>query len=621
MSAWNRNSFCIDISEQFIFVGTNSGQIEVVDVDTFSVMNSVQAHDGLIETMAGHSYHKLIAAYGKDGWVSIWSYNDAGQLTKIQDIQTRYFSPPDNEPPFKSTSQALCWHKTKKRLAGHSGNSGVFEIDISDQSYNLLHCSRIFKNLDVITTQYVENSDQLLVASIRGHAALTDGGKVIKEWDFGKGNRNQALHWFEHLSDGNYLIASDGQRIIRFSITDTEPVTQGPLVAKDHLEHVTLNRKERRAFCSSFDRNIYEIDPDTCESLGTIWKAPFKCRWIKTLERDPSLMIVNCRNGGLYKVNINDGKSIGIIKDTPDALWSGIILQNNFILAGEGDYWRLLEATGSDFNQRSTTFLSKKIQFEADSKYYTKRVISVGEDGQVLLGRSDGSLVLSKPENSTTLCKLPAAVRDLVYSQSRKAVYVACEDSHVYKVDISLGTATSIQQFEMPVWAVALNEDDTTLAVGTRMNFVYFLNLSEHKIEKVSTECRFIKRLKWYDSNRLFVASSGSLRQLNQKAQSSLTLVAKVSNTMEDFDWDINSRYIVAISYSRDIYLFDFASGKRLDIHGDSMDYSKGILFLKKDTALSGYRTDFITFGRSGRINLFRVHDERIISLGPVAIT
>jgi hypothetical protein len=49
------------------------------------------------------------------------------------------------------------------------------------------------------------------------------------------------------------------------------------------------------------------------------------------------------------------------------------------------------------------------------------------------------------------------------------------------------------------------------------------------------------------------------------------------------------------------------------------MDYSKGIAWLDSSVDPRLYPWDFITWGRSGAAHHFRIHDEKIMALGPLA--
>ena len=130
------------------------------------------------------------------------------------------------------------------------------------------------------------------------------------------------IHWFEHVSAGEYLVASDSCFVARLDIeSSADPLVSAPFT-RDDLEHVTYNPTSGRSFVSSFDRTIYEIDPKTCVVIGPVCHLPFKARWLASMTREPSTLVVQVRNGGLYKYNVETGACLGIIKETPEALWT-----------------------------------------------------------------------------------------------------------------------------------------------------------------------------------------------------------------------------------------------------------------------------------------------------------
>ena len=144
------------------------------------------------------------------------------------------------------------------------------------------------------------------------------------------------LHWIEHLHGDTYLIASDLGLVARINLSSEEVPIMGDRFAHDDMEFLTYNKTSNRAFATSFDRNVYEIDPVSCQSKGIIYQPGYKCVWAKTLEREPSTLIVQSRNGGLFKADVNTGETIAVIKETPDALWTSLVMPNgNLIAAGE----------------------------------------------------------------------------------------------------------------------------------------------------------------------------------------------------------------------------------------------------------------------------------------------
>src|SRR5205823_3686389 len=130
---------------------------------------------------------------------------------------------------------------------------------------------------------------------------------------------------------------SDSRRVFRFDVTGKKEPKISEYLCRDHMERITLNKRTGRAFCSSFDRNVTEFDPHTLESKGIAVETPFKLRWLHSMERQPSTMLLQCRNGALYKVDLDSKRLTGVIRETPNALWSGAAVDSKQIyIAGEG---------------------------------------------------------------------------------------------------------------------------------------------------------------------------------------------------------------------------------------------------------------------------------------------
>ena len=97
-------------------------------------------------------------------------------------------------------------------------------------------------------------------------------------------------------------------------------------------------------------------------------------------------------------------------------------------------------------------------------------------------------------------------------------------------------------------------------------------------------------------------------------------LVTTMQNTVEDFIWDNMRRYLVVICYMTTIALADFETGEKLDLVRDQLDYSKGLMWLDPTPDPRLYPYDFVTWGRSGDVHQFRIHDEQLVALGPVGV-
>jgi hypothetical protein len=124
--------------------------------------------------------------------------------------------------------------------------------------------------------------------------------------------------------------------------------------------------------------------------------------------------------------------------------------------------------------------------------------------------------------------------------------------------------------------------------------------------------------MQWAGADELLYGSSDGVFRYTLGDESPQVLVTGMQNTVEDFIWDARRQYLVVICYQCTIGLFDYKTGERLDHVRDQMDYSKGIAWLDASVDTRLYPWDFITWGRSGALHHFRIHEERIVALGPL---
>jgi hypothetical protein len=122
------------------------------------------------------------------------------------------------------------------------------------------------------------------------------------------------------------------------------------------------------------------------------------------------------------------------------------------------------------------------------------------------------------------------------------------------------------------------------------------------------------------DADTFLFGSGDEVRRYTLGTGASEPLVTLMRNTVEDFIWDARQQYLLAISYQCTIALCDFLTGEKLDLVRDQMDYSKGLAWLDASVDRRLYPWDFITWGRSGTAHRFRIHDERIVALGPLPV-
>ncbi len=619
--AWSKiNAFCIDIDERWIFSGDASGRIRTVNIEGLGILSEVQAHGGTISALAAHPRLPIIAALGMDQYVTIWRYEETGELRRLHSFSVRpILCGNDTEEylPVLSESQAIGFHSSKSQIVTRSGNGGLLEIAFDAEGWCVLRCTRLHASYDLVTARYLIDSERIAAGMTRGVAVLCEDGKILRQWRFG----DESVHWFEHYHDKTYLVASDSRRVIRLDFSGESEPLEGAPFALDDFEHVTRNRMSGRVFASSFDRNVYEIDPRTCAKTALIYASPFKNRWIKTLERDPSVLLVQCRNGGLYKVDLATGQVVSALKETPDALWTAAKTPNDtLIVAGEGAYFlELSPRQVENPHVRKTAFTARRLALATEAASYTKRVVVHERLGTMAFARTDGEILIGGTDRTERLMKFDSAVRDLTFHPSEPWLFASCEDGRVVKIDVIRRKTIVEHRSPLPVWTIAYNAEKDLLAVSERMGELIFLDGRTLTRKGAETKHRFAKRMKWIDGDRLLYNLSAGLYRYDMRKGAAEEIVPSQGNTLEDFTWDAGRRYLAFISYTRNVSLCDFESGSLLSVVPDQMDYSKGIFWLDGPLSRSGYPYEFLTFGRTGVPCLYQVHDGRILSLGQVS--
>lgn len=615
-------SFCIDPTEKWIFAGNISGELSVIDIDHFRVLDETQAHAGGIQAVVAHPVLPYVAALATDRRVSVWNYDGAAKLREVCSVKLRDIKPTndlDSIPYVQSTSQALGFHDSKRRIATRSGNAGLLEFEFDeDGSFRILNCTRIHRDADLVSVRFAKNTDMLLSGSIDGEFVLSKRGRIIRRWDIGHN-----VHWAEHLSGTTYLLASDGRCVARVDISGKKEMLIGDSFTRDDLEHVTYNRSSRRAFVGSFDRMIYEIDVNSCGPKRVVFQPPFKCRWVKTLLRSPDTLLIQCRNGGLYKVAVDTGECLSVIKNTPSALWTAVNSPDgSVVIAGEGESLTCIEPQSCDSQSRATQFRTHRVPLDLQPDSYTKRMVQQKSTGRLILGRTNGDVAIVEDRKVSHVVNLGSAVRDLDVAEGSPAVFAACEDGRVHRLDSVTGVVSHTFQSpnQQPYWSLAFNPGRNALAIGERGGELLVLDAGDFSVITRGLKTSRTKRMKWVDEDTLLYNKQDALHCIDFSSGVRSRRTGPVGNTIEDFIWDADRRYLVMISYTCNLFLCDFDSGDVINEVPDQMDYSKGLIWLDPTSSSNAYPMDFITFGRSGNAHHFRIHDEKILALGPIGI-
>lgn len=623
-------SFTVDPDERLLFAGTMGGDVLAVDIDRFEIAERRHVHEGAVEAVAAHPRLPYLAAMSMDRSVSLLTRPngaDGGSgkganrpglalLDRFgfRDVACRNDRAP--VPATQSLSQALTFHPQDKRLATRSGNGGVMELDFADDRLALRHCTRFHGDIDLVTVRYVAGGDALISAA-GGHAVLSRDGEEIRSWTLGDFN----LHWFEPLGDDEYLIACDELYVIRLDIQDRKPPLRGLRLTRDDLEHVTYNAASGRAFVAGFDGTVYEIDPESCDYKRIAWVAPYKMRWVKTLERDPDILIGHCFNGGLYKVDLESQRILARIKETPNTVWTSVRAGDRLFFAGEGDLVREVKLAGAERVSKAPRIAlgpAREKGGDAEGATFTKRM-AMGPSG-LILAEKDGRVLELGESGARLLADIGQELRDIATVPNAPFAFVCTERGEVLKLRTDDGriVAAYHDRLREPIWSLAYHPSRNILAFAERRGHLVLADGDSlealHRARKTSRP----KRMKWWNDTLIYVRT-GELWRFELESRAMRPYVEDCGNTVEDFIWDASERYLVLVNYRTELVLCDFKTGAKLCVAPDQADFSKGLAWLDQPDCADAYPLDFVTFGRSGTAHLYRIHNERLTALGPIA--
>jgi WD40 repeat protein len=606
--------FCLNLEQRVVYTGTMGGALSGYSIDDLARQFEIPAHAGLIAAVAYQSNRRLIACLGGDNTVSVWKIEDGGTPSFLCRIPLWNLQPSNDErfiADFQSESQALAFHDYLPRIATRSANGALLEFDIDDfGQYRYRHCLRIFDSSDLTCVRYVPESSLLLAGSTGGQLGIISNGEVIGDVVTGGSN----IHWIEPLGAGEFLLASDSRQVIRVSVYELGKALAGPKFCRDDLEHVALSNDGKSAYAASFDRKIYRVNPQTCLAQGIVFDAPFKCRWVRPVPGDAERLVVQTRDGGLHLVDVLSKSVLKSIRHTPPAIWTSDRRDADRIyLAGEPDAVFTLDL------KRGTTSMVSIEHLSKGSQVYTKRLISLDGGRGCLLGRTDGIILRLKDDEIVGALHADAPVRDLSEGPDG-TVFAALEDGRVLGIDLDELAVTMkfVSPIDEPIWSLAFNGQDT-LAIGERGGKLRLL--SARSLEQVSEHTQLVrpKRMKWQNSQRLMFGWSDQLRALNLADGSEELIVDSIGNTIEDFIVQVEYDYVAFISYMRNIYLARARTGEILCMVPDGEDYSKGLAWVTRSQLVHEDGVpEFITYGRHGSINRYKIVNEKILPAGQI---
>lgn len=382
---------------------------------------------------------------------------------------------------------------------------------------------------------------------------------------------------------------------------------------RDHLERVDYNQRSGRAFASSFDRCIYEICPETCESLGVVLKTPMKCRWLVTLDREPDTLIAQCRNGALYKMSLSARSITGVIKKTPNALWCGLTnLDGSITLAGDGSEVISLHSQKNNSVSGQNQYKTDWVELGYNPGVYTKRMALDLSSGDVLHARTDGQVLRWDGVTISLVIHHPSPLRDIAISVDSMNFWTATEDGCVYRCTMTGDVKASFTSPRAePVWALAYNSERNLLCVSEREGALSVLDADSLSCLAELQGFRRTKRMRWINNDRLWAVSLSSIREVDFVRNTSTEVIPNQRNTIEDFACSPDGRFVALVTYAQNITLYDLKSLTYMHSISFDMHYPKGIEWI--DAGLNTY--EFIVWGRSGVARNYGVHDGRIIFL------
>tara|TARA_B100000073_G_scaffold345068_1_gene353254 strand:- start:4761 stop:6650 length:1890 start_codon:yes stop_codon:yes gene_type:complete len=610
-------SFTLDSKESFLLSGTNGGSIFIQSIENLEIIADLRISVGSIEVVAVHPCLPYAAALSMDHTITLV---DIENLTKpfiidrfnSRDIEAdnEYF---ENIIPTQSYSQALSFHPQKVVLATRTGNGALIELELKDGYLQKVRTNR-FHDEDLITTRYVNDGKQILSGAARD-IVLSEHGKEVFRWTIGDLNH----HWFEPIRDDVFLVACDELFAVKIDLKNRDKVDIGPKFMRDDFEHITFNRKSNSAYACGFDADVYKVDPSSLKPVCTIWSAPYKLRWIKNLEKDPNILIIHSFNGSIYRYNIADNRVEARFKKTPNTIWTCCRIKDQLFFAGEGELLTSSRINVVDSKNNIPNITIENMHIKQDNASYTKRIIPKSKESDaILIAQKDGFIRQLLDNRVTEIFAINEQIRDIGYWHKKDYVYICTEQGNVYCIHCTTGDikASYHHPENKPLWSLAVNETLGVIAVGARRGKLKILSLSNLSEQYEPNHCcSRPKRMKWFDDNLIFVQTH-QLKRYSLSENKVHDFVGHCNNTIEDFIWDLEYGYLVLISYTTEVILCDLSSGRKLCVMPDQIDISKGIEWISRENDKNSYPLDFVTFGREGSLRLYRIHNDRITSLG-----
>jgi hypothetical protein len=629
-------SMCVDANERFVFTGHKSGKIRAFTAETLTPLCSVQAQHGSIQAIAYCKSSGSILSLSQDQSVAhtILRYKDNScELVCIDRVSILGIPTTNASNKYRDTksgSQALCIHPSRARVATRSGCSAIIEFDIEPDTgqLKLVSSRRIsHQGSDLTATCYVPGTSAILSGYNNGYLCLSDGDALIQEWKISDGR--EQVHRIVHAGGDDYFISGDFMFVCHLNLATKELIV-GPRFGLDEQEHIFFEPTTNRLFLTSFDRNVYEIDPLTCEPKHIVYKAPFKCRWLHASSKDPDKLYLQVQHSSVEIISLRTGECRYRVSFGPRAYWSSTFdNKGQLVMAGEGQYLTIYRKNSQRVQLGDFQFERQKVPLTSYQGGYFKRIQASPNTNLVYLGCSTGAIHSFDGNSDRIEFQLKGAVRDLLVID--EFLYVCTEQSEFVRYNTITSKMLSFtSQMNIPYWAIAGSPCQDRIFLFERKGGILVIRRSDMSLEcrldyPISFDTRDIhnrkrpKRAKWISPDMVIYSSGYCLNVLNPVSLVQAELVPRTTNTIEDFIVDEARNLLITCGYDRTLRLIHLSSGTILSESSDQIDVSKGLTWFPTLSEQSSEGcSDILTFGRGGEPKLFRISEESIFCIGPI---
>ncbi|MDF3083640.1 WD40 repeat domain-containing protein [Burkholderia sola] len=597
------NSLAYFREDGLFVLGDKKGSVELVKSEDLKTVSLTSVGSTTIQAISVCDARHLVATLNKDFTITILkvSYENLEIVTSINSLE---YMVEDGYQIAFSESQEIAFNPGGHRIAVNGPTGQTLIFDLNDAMQIVAWRSLRHESPAAPTTAAWASDTVLLVGLIDGSIVRYDYQSEHQTLTRIEGI-NETIHWFEREPSGTWLVATDARRLVRFDDRTLE-YEIGPPFANDDFEHVTREPSTGKIFASSFDRNVYEIDPLSLAPTRVAFKAPFKLRWIRAgTEAGAVKLYLQVRNGSFLKVDYDTGHVEAAIHTALPALWSAAYFGNDLVIGGEGGLFRAVGNTVAGWPSLGDDDI-------VPGGHYIKRLVSHGN--KLACGTSAKTMVLVDPDGIRRR-EVGAAVRDLAFVDA-DTVLACLEDGSLVEIPWRHSDAcrTVFKSASEPLWSLAIHPDNRTVAVGERMGRIVILTRDDagEMQEVIDTSSRIPKRMKWLNQDVLLAVHSSAIDRItciDGKWRHDENFYNGQSNTVEDFLALENGKFLVGITYNKLIMVWDVATGELLSSSYWDFDYAKGMIRVQDS------ESEFLVYGRDMIMKQFCLHDAQVICL------